>query len=271
MVLKAVKFQRVPPIEILMLSIEGYLPWRMKHYIIQCNGLEKSQFDCKWQMVSKGVNFWCWFHHVLLRWSWKKLILFKCSMVLKGVNFWWFAIQATEMVLKEVKFYCIGNGLERGQFAQNSLFLPNGLERSQCVLLHCLLPLGLAVLSILYSDAVPLYLWPPCINCLRGFKHLMPMQGCSPCRFWPSSNALERSPFSWIYFQWLICFWILTWTICHTQWSWKKLGVFSWAPWWSLLFCTLWRFLLCPWRSLCEAGGHWCCRSTSYLALCGWG
>ena len=36
---------RVTPMEILVLSIEGFLPWRMKHYTIQCNGLEMSPFE----------------------------------------------------------------------------------------------------------------------------------------------------------------------------------------------------------------------------------
>ena len=146
------------------------------------------------------------------------------------------------------------NGLERSQF----LMICHtghwdGLERSKillyrqwswkgsiCTKIHYFSQMVLKEVNVYCYTVCCLWVWlsyPSCIVMLYlctcglhastvwgGFKHLMPMQGCSPCRFWPSSNALERSPFSWIYFQWLICFWILTWTICHTQWSWKEVG-----------------------------------------------
>ena len=57
------------------------------------------------------------------------------------------------------------NCLERSQFALVSEILPKVLK-GVSMFSSCLLPLVLAVLSILYSDVVLLYLQLPCTDCL---------------------------------------------------------------------------------------------------------
>ena len=130
-----------------------------------------------------------------------------------------------------------------------------GLEMSQCALFHLILPtwswkesvcvatllvaLILAVLSILYGDVL-LYLWLFCL-CLgcTGDVLLGSMVNSS-------SSALHGNLSS----------------VHQGLWA----ARFSWAPWWTLLFCAPWRSLLCPWGSPWAAEGCLGCLSTGSLA-----
>ena len=177
-------------------------------------------------------------------WSWKESTFAPISNFL----FW--------MVLKEVNLCHLNNGPERSQFAPISKIPPNCLERSQLIspkrswkesvcVPTLFVTLILAVLSVLYGDVVLLYSWLLCLYF-----------GCT-------GDVLMGS--------------IMNSLLLHSMViSPLSMGVslaagFSWALWWTLLFCIPWGSLLYPWGSPWAAGSHWGCLSASCLALYCWG
>ena len=113
-------------------------------------------------------------------------------------------------------------------------------KESVCVAI-LLVALISAVISMLYSDVVLLYLWLFCL-CL----------GCM-------GDILLGS-------IWTL-FFCTSWWALFCPWGSPWAAQFSWAPWWTLLFCALWGSLLCPSGSPWAAGDHRGCLSTGCLAL----
>ena len=175
-------------------------------------GLESSQFapiSNFLQMVLKEVKCHCIWRvlkwvtvHQFPKFLWIILKWVKCCHMRRS----WHESMCTNFLNSpKSSAAAIYEGSWKESMCTNSLIPPKwSWKESVCVatLLVALIP---AVLSLLYSDVVLLYLW-----------------------LFASTLAAWRT--------------------------------FSWAPWWTLLFCTPWGSLLCPWGSpwLLEITGTVC-------------